>query len=158
MARRRSGSATAAGEYSTVAALVAKFTDAETTPGVCRSAFSMAATQDAQEIPPIGIVTFSTSGAYPASAMAFTNAAGCAAPGSYWTLPRSAAKLTTAVRTPGTAARASSTAETQEAQCIPRMPMSRRAAPRGAGGRSEAEPAFSAVAGRAVGLPPSPSR
>ena len=36
----------------------------------------MVATQDAQEIPLIGIVTFSTSGVYPVPAIAFTSADG----------------------------------------------------------------------------------
>src|SRR5512136_1380539 len=108
-----------AGENPTVAALVAKFTEAEITPGTARKARSIVATQEAQEIPLTGIVTCSTTGRYPASAMAWTSAAGSAAAGSNRTVPRSVARFTVACRTPATPRSAVSTAATQEAQLIP---------------------------------------
>ncbi len=126
MTRRRSPVVAMAGTNSIVAALVAKFTAAEMTPGASVSAVSIVATQDAQEMPLMGMVIFSTAGVKPASATARTRAAGVAAAGSYWTLPRSAARFTAACRTPGTAASARSTAATHEAQLIPPTPTSRR--------------------------------
>jgi len=66
----------------TLATLVAKLTPAATTPGTRRRAPSMAATQEAQEIPPTGMPRVSAAGVKPAARIAARMAAGSTAAGS----------------------------------------------------------------------------
>src|SRR5262245_38415083 len=119
-ARRRSATATRPAGRSTSARSAAKFTDAPATPATPRRAASTRPAQAAQLIPVTGIARRVSGTSYPSSAIRPISRSTSSAAGSKLTDARSAAKLTVAPATPGSAASPCSIRAAQAAQLIPR--------------------------------------
>ena len=117
------------GTNSTVALLTARFTDALTTPGSARRAFSTRRTQDAQDIPWIDNSAEAVATSYPVSRTADMRTSGVTKRGSARTVACPVAKLTFAEDTPGKALSPRSTFAAHAAQCIPAIGKSMRRGP-----------------------------
>ncbi len=105
----------------TAARSVARLTEAPTTPGAWRMAFSTLAAHEAQCMPPTARLTLPTGTLKPARSTAFRISAGESFSGSYSTVACSVARLTEAEATPSSPLSAPSTTAAHEAQCMPDM-------------------------------------